>query len=88
MSFPQRAGVRLQPGTAKRALADTTFYWHEFDTALWPMLGVAVVLAAAAAAALTLTGAARQGINRSVQCSRCSQPMDRLLKHASEGRAP
>jgi len=34
-------------------------YWQELDAALRAMLGFAVVLAAAAAAALTLTGAAR-----------------------------
>lgn len=88
MSFPQRAGAQLRLGAARRAPTDTTFYWREFDAALRPMLGVATVLAAAAAAALTLTGTSRQGLDRSVQCSPCSQPMDRLFQHAAEGRTP
>lgn len=35
------------------------FYWQEFGAALRAMLGLAVVLAAVGAAALTLTGASR-----------------------------
>lgn len=88
MSFPQHADAQPQPVTVKCASTDATFYWHEFDAALRPMLGVAVVLAAAAAAALTLTGAARYGLDHSVQCRPCSQPMDRLFKRSSDGRTP
>lgn len=50
-------------------------YWQELDAALRAMLGVAVVLAAAAGAALTLTGAARldcrpqPGALQSCQCT-------------------
>ncbi len=53
--------MTVNPVSQPAVATDTTaLYWCEFDAALRPMLGLAVVLAAVAAALLTLSGSARR----------------------------
>ncbi len=69
---------------------DDKIYWSEVDRALRSMVGLAVVLAAAGAAALTLTGAARHVPPTATQDDSCQHRLMHLqrLPPAQPGSLP
>lgn len=56
---------------AHPAPSNDVAYWQEFDAALRQFLGLAVLLAAIVAAALTLTGLTAHGRNLQRHCAAC-----------------
>lgn len=56
---------------AHPVLLNDVVYWQEFDAALRQFLGLAVLLAAITAAALTLTGLTAHGRDLQRDCAAC-----------------
>jgi hypothetical protein len=65
---------------------DDRIYWTEVDRALRSMVGLAVVLAAAGAAALTLTGAARHAPSAPAADQPCQRCLLQQIATAPQGQ--